>query len=182
MSTLSEESVITKGRCFSMCEPDDLSLRDDKLMKPIVVNDGDIPTRFFLYLFPEEPKFNLSEVGEPGFLSPLIKAGKIEQARKKAAVHLNEYPQMESYAGFFNVNPKYNSHLYFWFFPSQNQPSKDPVIIWLQVIESDSNLGGLPSVFFDRFWFLLVILVYHWSSFGPILVQIWFNSQSLVQV
>ena len=24
-----------EGRCFSMCEPDDLSHRDDKLMKPI---------------------------------------------------------------------------------------------------------------------------------------------------
>ena len=132
MSTTSDHVRVAKGRCFSMCEPDDLS-QSDKLMKPIVVNDGDIPTRFFLYLFPEEPKFNTSEVGEPGFLTPLIKAGKIAEARKQAAVHLKEYPQMESYAGFFNVNPKYNSHLYFWFFPSQNLPSKDPVIIWLQV-------------------------------------------------
>ena len=133
MSTTNDQMRVSKGRCFSMCEPDDLSQRDDKLMKPIVVNDGDIPTRFFLYLFPEEPKFNTSEVGEPGFLTPLIKAGKIAEARKQAAVHLKEYPQMESYAGFFNVNPKYNSHLYFWFFPSQNRPSSDPIIIWLQV-------------------------------------------------
>ena len=40
---------------------------------------------------------------------------------------------MESYAGFFKVNETYNSHLYFWFFPSQSKPSEDPVILWLQV-------------------------------------------------
>lgn len=57
MSTTSEYMPIREGRCFSMCEPDDLSHRDDKLMKPIVVHTGISPTRFFLYLFPEEPTF-----------------------------------------------------------------------------------------------------------------------------
>ena len=120
-------------RCFSMCEPDDLSLRDDKLMKPIVVHNGVSPTRFFLYLFPEEPHFKPEEVGEPAFLTPLLEAGKLEQARQRSKVHLIEWPQMESYAGFFKVNEVYNSHLYFWFFPSQSKPSEDPVILWLQV-------------------------------------------------
>ena len=74
---------LREGRCFSMCEPDDLSLRDDKLMKPIVVHNGVSPTRFFLYLFPEEPHFNQEEVGEPAFLTPLLKAGKLEEARRR---------------------------------------------------------------------------------------------------
>ena len=83
MSTTSGMMPLREGRCFSMCEPDDLSHRDDKLMKPIVVHNGVSPTRFFLYLFPEEPHFNQEEVGEPAFLTPLLKAGKLEEARRR---------------------------------------------------------------------------------------------------
>lgn len=143
LSTTSDPVMLTEGRCFSMCEPDDLSHRDDKLMKPIVVHNGISPTRFFLYLFPEEPKFKVEEVGEPGFLSPLIKSGRIQEAREKARVHLDQWPTLESYAGFLNVNQKYNSHLYFWFFPSQSDPGKDPVILWLQGGPGATSLFGL---------------------------------------
>ncbi len=41
----------TKGRCFSMCEPDDLLYRDDKLMKPVVAHDGIKPTRLHAWSF-----------------------------------------------------------------------------------------------------------------------------------
>lgn len=133
MSTSTENVVITEGRCFSLCEPDDLSHRDDKLMKPIVVHDGIKPSRFFLYLFPNEPPFEAEEVGEPAFLTPLIESGKREEAVAKARVHLKEWPQLESYAGFLTVKKQYFSNLYFWFFPSQSDPSHDPVILWLQV-------------------------------------------------
>ena len=102
-------------------------------MKPIVIHDGFNPTRFFLYLFPEEPKFDPKEVGEPAFLTPYLEKGQNEEARKRAQVVLQDWPKMESYAGFLNVNPEYNSNLYFWFFPSQSKPSSDPVILWLQV-------------------------------------------------
>ena len=50
---------------------------------PIVVHNGVSPTRFFLYLFPEEPHFNQEEVGEPAFLTPLLEAGKLEEARQR---------------------------------------------------------------------------------------------------
>lgn len=143
LSTTTDPVLLTEGRCFSMCEPDDLSHRDDKLMKPIVVHNGISPTRFFLYLFPEEPEFKLEEVGEPAFLSPLINAGKIEEARAKAKVHLDQWPDLESYAGFLNVNQEYNSNLYFWFFPSQSDPGKDPVILWLQGGPGATSLFGL---------------------------------------
>ena len=45
LSTLSDTDVLTEGRCFSMCEPNDLMVRDDKLMKPVVIHDGFKPTR-----------------------------------------------------------------------------------------------------------------------------------------
>ena len=53
---------------------------------PIVVHNGVSPTRFFLYLFPEEPHFNEEEVGEPAFLTPLLEAGKLEEAREASKV------------------------------------------------------------------------------------------------
>lgn len=126
-----------------MCEPTDLSHRDDKLMKPIVVHNGVSPTRYFLYLFPEEPKFTEAEVGQPGYLTQLIKEGNVKEARQMARVNLPEYPDMESYAGFLTVNQQYNSNLYFWFFPSQNEPSSDPVILWLQGGPGATSLFGL---------------------------------------
>ena len=52
----------------------------------IVVHNGVSPTRFFLYLFPEEPHFNEEEVGEPAFLTPLLEAGNVEEARKRFEV------------------------------------------------------------------------------------------------
>jgi len=51
------------------------------------------------------------------------------------------WPDMESYAGFLTIDERYDSHLYFWFFPSQSRPEKDPVILWLQVICRLSLLG-----------------------------------------
>ena len=128
--------------------PKEISLfyREDKLMKPIVIHDGFNPTRFFLYLFPEEPKFDPKEVGEPAFLTPYLEKGQNEEARKRAQVVLQDWPKMESYAGFLNVNPEYNSNLYFWFFPSQSKPSSDPVILWLQVSYTIRNLKPIAII------------------------------------
>ena len=91
------------------------------------------PIRYFLYLYPEEPSFSPDEVGEAAFLTPYIRADDLEGARERARVRGLQWPGLESYAGFLTVSPVYDSHLYFWFFPSQSDPSKDPVILWLQV-------------------------------------------------
>lgn len=82
---LEEQMLHTKGRCFKMCEPDDLIYRDDKLMKPVVVHDGIKPTRFFLYLFPDEPQYG-PEVGEPAYLTEFIRTGRIEEGKERARV------------------------------------------------------------------------------------------------
>ena len=117
-----------------MCEPPDILRRHSgKMIKPTIAHNGVRPQSVFLYMYPQEPKLNVNEVGEPVFLTPYIKQGKLSEGREKAKVHLQEYPDLESYAGFLTVEEKYNSNMYFWFFPSKSDPNKDPVALWLQV-------------------------------------------------
>lgn len=78
-------SYMAESRCFSICEPDDLAFREDRLMKPVVAHDGFKPARYFLYLFPQEPEFG-PEVGEPVYLTQYLRAGNVKEARQKAAV------------------------------------------------------------------------------------------------
>ena len=59
------------------------------------------------------------DVGDPLFLTPLIESGKIDLARQKALVQHKEMTDVSSYAGYLTVNKKYNSNLFFWFFPAQ---------------------------------------------------------------
>ena len=58
--------------------------------------------------------------GEPLFLTPLLRAGKLEEARAAAAVQ--GYADLETpktFSGFLTVNQKFNSNLFFWFAPAQ---------------------------------------------------------------
>ena len=122
------------AQCFSMCEPPDILRRHNgKMIKPTIAHNGIKPQSVFLYMYPEEPTFDVNKVGEPVFLTPYIKQGKLNEGREKARVHLQKWPDLESYAGFLTVEQNYNSNMYFWFFPSQSSPSKDPVALWLQV-------------------------------------------------
>ena len=143
--------------------PKEISLfyREDKLMKPIVIHDGFNPTRFFLYLFPEEPKFDPKEVGEPAFLTPYLEKGQNEEARNRAQVVLQDWPKMESYAGFLNVNPEYNSNLYFWFFPSQSKPSSDPVILWLQVSYTIRKLKPIAIYYLNILYDFNILFIWY---------------------
>lgn len=62
---------------------------------------------------------NPSTSGDPGvplFLTPFIKAGKIEDARNLSLV--SNLTDVISYSGFITVNSTYNSNLFFWFFPA----------------------------------------------------------------
>lgn len=75
----------------------------------------------FLNVYPKLRQFqyNQDDVGTPLFLTPLIENGKIQEARSKALVMHKEMDDINSYSGYFTVNKKYNSSLFFWFFPAQ---------------------------------------------------------------
>nr|CAD7425109.1 unnamed protein product [Timema monikensis] len=81
--------------------------------------------------------------GDPLYLTPLIQAGNLSEARDAARVGvLKEGVDVESYSGYLTVNQEYNSNLFFWFFPAQNVSSA-PLLLWLQGGPGASSLIAL---------------------------------------
>ncbi|KAJ6647663.1 putative serine carboxypeptidase CPVL [Pseudolycoriella hygida] len=88
-----------------------------------------------------------SSDNQPLFLTPLINYGKINEARDASQVRgliLSDYNNtILSYSGFLTVNREYNSNMFFWFVPSQNNPQDNPLLLWLQGGPGESSLYGL---------------------------------------
>jgi hypothetical protein len=62
---------------------------------------------------------NVKNAGDPLFLTPYIESGKIDEARKLSQVmQLPNAPNITSFSGLLTVNKKYNSNMFFWFFPA----------------------------------------------------------------
>ncbi|KAF7669426.1 hypothetical protein LDENG_00186620 [Lucifuga dentata] len=82
--------------------------------------------------------------GSPLFLTPYLEKGAIEEARKLSLVGELPGANVKSYAGYFTVNQKYNSNLFFWFFPAQMAKcEKSPVLLWLQGGPGGTSMFGL---------------------------------------
>lgn len=73
------------------------------------------------------------DTGEALFLTPLIKDGKLDEAKSKSKIGtLGADHEVPGYSGYITVNPQYNSNLFFWFVPSLSDPDTAPVILWMQ--------------------------------------------------
>jgi len=81
--------------------------------------------------------------GEPLFLTPYIERGDIATGQRLSQVGMIKGVSQKSYAGFLTVQKKYNSNLFFWFFPAQTNPENAPVLLWLQGGPGGSSLFGL---------------------------------------
>ncbi|KAF6214174.1 hypothetical protein GE061_008913 [Apolygus lucorum] len=82
--------------------------------------------------------------GKPLFLTPLIEKGQLQKARQLSKVpSLVPGEDVVSYAGYFTVNAKYNSNMFFWYFPAEQNATKAPVAVWLQGGPGGSSLYGL---------------------------------------
>ncbi|XP_032527798.2 venom serine carboxypeptidase-like [Danaus plexippus] len=100
---------------------------------------------FFPYVYPRikfEAKLH-GDAGEPLLLTPFIENGDIESARNMSRVLFTEKIGFRSHAGFLTINAKYNSNLYFWYFPPFNENTGAPVVLWLQGGPGGSSLFGL---------------------------------------
>ena len=74
-----------------------------------------------LSMFPSSPPhlgFSSDDVGDPLILTPLIESGELDKARNLSMVRC-DHSDILSYTGFFTVNKKYNSNLFFWYIPAQ---------------------------------------------------------------
>ncbi|KAK8756852.1 hypothetical protein V5799_000444 [Amblyomma americanum] len=84
-----------------------------------------------------------SGVGETLFLTPLIEAGDLENAKSLSKVGpIGADIEVPSYAGYITVNPQLNSNLFFWFVPSLSDPENAPVVLWMQGGPGTSSLLG----------------------------------------
>lgn len=83
------------------------------------------------------------DVGQPLILTPYLEKNQIQDAREAAEVHLDAFKDVVSYSGYFNVDKENNGSLFFWFFPSADNYTNDPVVLWLQGGPGSSSLYGL---------------------------------------
>ena len=97
-------------------------------------------------LFGDHGPLGVKGVGDPGqplYLTPLIKAGKIAEARSMSQVDSSTFLDITSFSGYLTVNDTCNSNMFFWFFPSQSGDPNAPVLLWLQGGPGGTSMFGL---------------------------------------
>lgn len=75
--------------------------------------------------------------------SPLILNGKDPEVVKKEARVTGPLGDVEGYSGYLLVEPKHNSSLFFWYFPSKKGVENSPLVVWLQGGPGATSLFGL---------------------------------------
>ena len=68
-------------------------------------------------------------------ITDYILSGNVNEAREATRV-VDVFPDVDSYAGYANVNATAKNKLFFWYVPSLDKNSSAPLLIWLQVIHS----------------------------------------------
>ena len=81
--------------------------------------------------------------GQPLYLSPLIKAGKLDEARSMSEVDSTAFLGIKSHSGYLTVNETCGSNMFFWYFPTTSADPKAPVLLWLQGGPGGSSMFGL---------------------------------------
>ncbi|KAH8307227.1 hypothetical protein KR044_007972 [Drosophila immigrans] len=83
--------------------------------------------------------------GEALFVTALMNNDSLSMTdvQSMARVRGKQFLNVESYAGYLTVNKEYNSNLFFWYFPSEQNPETAPVVLWLQGGPGASSMIGL---------------------------------------
>lgn len=95
--------------------------------------------KLFINPYPRFPTHNGANPEEMSaddvlFITPLLESGKdVKEIQKMASTDgVDELKSFPGYSGFFTVNKTFNSNLFFWYFPAQNDPANAPLLLWLQ--------------------------------------------------
>ncbi|KAL1491742.1 hypothetical protein ABEB36_012293 [Hypothenemus hampei] len=98
----------------------------------------------FPNFYPKLPTESLKDdPGLPLILTPLIEENKIQEAQSASRVSFSGFKNQSSYAGYFTVDKAFDSNLFFWYFPAQDDPANAPVVLWLQGGPGATSLIGL---------------------------------------
>lgn len=86
-----------------------------------------------------------TDPGEPLFLTPLMNNESMSRidVQRMARVKGSKFLDIESYAGFLTIDRVFNTNLFFWYFPAEENPETSPVVLWLQGGPGASSLIGL---------------------------------------
>ncbi len=79
---------------------------------------------------------------DPLFLTPFIENGKIDDARRAAAVK-PFLPNVTSYSGYLTVSKVHQSNLFFWFFTTNQNWTHAPLVLWLNGGPGATSMFGL---------------------------------------
>lgn len=106
----------------------------------------------------------------PLVLTSYIENGEIEKAQSLSRV-TPSIGNVTSYSGFFNTNKTCGNHLFFWFFPAENDWKNAPVILWLQGGPGASSMFGMFELIgpFNSFPEGLQRRNYSWTNLSNVL-------------
>lgn len=132
-------------QCFPVCQPNSIWKDSKRIHKSLTWNIQK-ESRFSLFTFPQEPFFTQAEVDKPLFISPYIEEGRFDEAVNDSLVTGLQEPAADnipSYSGFITLNNTWESNLFFWLFPAQENADELPLVVWLQGGPGSTSLYGL---------------------------------------
>ncbi|KAK9510755.1 hypothetical protein O3M35_005476 [Rhynocoris fuscipes] len=112
---------------------------DNEVNTEVIENNDELFRKIYPTWIPT-PSDTRDDLAKVLLLTDYVNKGDIEKARELSKVNLGP---LKSFAGYLGVEPKHNSHLFFWFFPAQDGNAKAPLILWLQGGPGATSLFGM---------------------------------------